>query len=376
METLQIMPFQLGSACCFSAGLRQERQGGERFLQQASRHRGLWVLVPVLAGLLGVAAEEVSPKIIIAHRGASGYLPEHTLPAKALAHALGADYLEQDLVLSKDDVPVVLHDIYLDAVSDVAQKFPERKRADGRYYALDFTVAELKQLELTERFDPKTGRQVYPKRFPLWRGSFQITTFEEELQFIQGLNRTTGREAGIYPEIKSPGWHRQQGRDLSRAVLPLLDRYGYRTQADKVFVQCFEYPEVKRLRRELRYQGRLIQLLADPKSSQPGTDFAFLNRREGLAEIAKVADGIGPSLGQVIGGQSDGQFLITDLVRNAHEFKLLVHPYTIRADALPPGVSSVEELFRACLVEAGADGVFTDHADLGVAFLRLRAPAK
>ena len=122
--------------------------------------------------------------IVIAHRGASGYLPEHTLEAKAMAHAMGADFIEQDIVLTKDDVPVVMHDIYLDTISDVAARFPGRHRANGRYYALDFTLAEIKQLQATERFSEKTGRQVYPKRFPKGASSFQIPTLEEELQFI------------------------------------------------------------------------------------------------------------------------------------------------------------------------------------------------
>jgi glycerophosphoryl diester phosphodiesterase len=228
----------------------------------------------------------------------------------------------------------------------------------------------LKQLQVTERFDHRTGQPMFPARFPQWQGSFQVPTFEEELQFIQGLNRTTGRDVGIYPEIKSPAWHREQGQDLSRIVLQLLARYGYRSKADKAFLQCFDYTEVKRLRNELGYQGRLIQLLADPKASQAGTDFAFLTSRAGLAEIAKVADGIGPSLGQVISVKNGKQFTFTDLVKTAHEFNLQVHPYTIRTDDLPKGVASGEELFRGCLIEAGADGVFTDQPDRGVAFLR------
>ena len=99
-------------------------------------------------------AAETRP-LVIAHRGASGYLPEHTLAAKTLAYGLGADFLEQDLVLTKDDVPVVLHDIYVDTVTDVAKRFPERKRADGRFYALDFTLAELKQLRVASRAGPR-----------------------------------------------------------------------------------------------------------------------------------------------------------------------------------------------------------------------------
>src|SRR5688500_2812370 len=114
----------------------------------------------ILSGLLiacggSSSSAQTSGPLVIAHRGASGYLPEHTIAAKAYAHALGADYIEQDLVLSKDDVPVVLHDIHLDTVTDVAKRFTDRKRADGRYYALDFTLAELKQLRVTERFNVK-----------------------------------------------------------------------------------------------------------------------------------------------------------------------------------------------------------------------------
>ena len=106
-------------------------------------------------------------KIVIAHRGASGYLPEHTLAAVAMAHAMDADYVEQDVVLTKDAVPVVLHDIHIDAISDVAKRFPDRKREDGRYYAIDFTLAEIKQLKVTERFDPKNGQPIFEGRFPL-----------------------------------------------------------------------------------------------------------------------------------------------------------------------------------------------------------------
>ena len=110
-------------------------------------------------------AAETRP-LVIAHRGASGYLPEHTQAAKTLAYGLGADFLEQDIVLTKDDVPVVLHDIYLDTVTDVAKRFPGRKRADGRFYVLDLTLAELKQLRVAERFNAKTGKAVFAKRYP------------------------------------------------------------------------------------------------------------------------------------------------------------------------------------------------------------------
>ena len=276
------------------------------------------VVVALAGSMVAMAAAAApAPKIVIAHRGASGYLPEHTLPAIAMAHAQGADYLEQDVVLSKDDVPVVLHDIHIDTVTDVARRFPDRKRADGRYYALDFTVAELKQLNASERFDPKTGIAVFPSRFPVGKGSFQIPTLEEELQLIQGLNTSTGREAGVYPEIKEPAWHRTQGREISPIVLDLLARYGYRTKADKVYVQCFDEAEVKRIRLRARLQGT-------PGAAHRGQP-AAARRAQAPAHggrawrtIAKVADGIGPALSDVVTRKGDGGLAATSLVRDAH----------------------------------------------------------
>jgi glycerophosphoryl diester phosphodiesterase len=330
----------------------------------------LAALAAALVAMVAAAAPAGAPKIVIAHRGASGYLPEHTLPAIAMAHAQGADYLEQDVVLSKDGVPIVLHDIHIDTVTDVAKRFPGRKREDGRFYALDFTVAELKQLAASERFDPRTGAAVFAKRFPVGKGSFQIPTLEEELQLIQGLNTSTGREAGVYPEIKEPAWHRAQGRDITPAVLDVLGRYGYRTKTDKVYLQCFDEAEVRRIRTELGYKGRLVQLI---EGSRPLLDeHKHLRTAAGLAEVARVADGIGPALPDVVRRRDDGTLEATGLVRDAHAAGLVVHPYTFRADALPPGAGSLEDLLKLALVDIGVDGVFTDHPDRAVAFLRGR----
>ena len=323
-----------------------------------------------LATALIAGAQSSSP-IVIAHRGASGYLPEHTLAAKAYAHALGADYLEQDVVLSKDDVPVVLHDIYLDTVTDVARRFPDRQRADGRYYALDFTLAELKQLRVMERFNAKTGQPVYAKRFPAGQSTFQISTLEEELQLIQGLNRSTGRVAGIYPEIKQPKWHRAQGHDISRVVLPVLTRYGYATKANLCFLQCFEFAEVRRLRRELGWQGHLVLLIETKAKGEDGTDYDALCTARGMSELSGLVDGIGPAIGRIVawpGGDSAPKF--SELVRFAHAAKLVVHPYTVRVDDLPRNCPSVDALHAALFRDAHVDGVFTDFTDVTLRWLR------
>ena len=283
---------------------------------------------------------------------------------------MGADFLEQDLVLTKDDVPIVLHDIHLDPVSDVATRFPDRKRADGRYYALDFTLTEIRQLRATERFSAKTGKAAFPKRFPTGQSSFSIPTFEEELEFIAGLNQSTGRHIGIYPEIKQPAWHRKEGHDISRIVLPILQSHGYRTKDDACFLQCFEFDEVQRLRGELGWHGRLIQLLGAGKKGDDGTDFDSLRSPAGLAALAKVADGIGPSIASLFTGKTPAERQLTALVPQAHAAGLLVHPYTVRLDELPSAVATVEELHHVLFKEARVDGVFTDFPDVTVRYLR------
>ena len=198
---------------------------------------------------------------VIAHRGASGYLPEHTLASKVMAYAMQADYIEQDVVLSKDDVPIVIHDILLDDVTNVLEKYPNRKREDGRYYVIDFTFEEIKTLAVTERFDSETGLQIYPNRFPKGTSSFRLHSLQDEIELIQGLNKSTGKNIGIYPEIKKPEFHHENGKDISKIVLNILSDYGYKTKNDKCIVQSFDAIELERIRKELKSQLFLVQLM-------------------------------------------------------------------------------------------------------------------
>ncbi|HOX57915.1 MAG TPA: glycerophosphodiester phosphodiesterase [Candidatus Paceibacterota bacterium] len=329
-------------------------------------------LVAILSALVLPLTAQTAKPVVIAHRGASGYLPEHTLEAKVLAHAMGADFIEQDVVLTKDDVPIVMHDIQLDNISDVAQRFPERKRQNGRYYALDFTIAELKQLRANERLNPKTGKAYYPNRFPMNRSSFQISTLEEELQLIQGLNMTCGRVAGIYPEIKQAAWHRKEGHDISRIVLPILRRYGYATKQDPCWIQCFEADEVKRIRTELAWEGHLLLLLQANRKNPDGSNREAWFTPAGMAELARFADGIGPELSAIVSGKSKADCQVSDFVKNAHAAKLTVHPYTLRADDLPKFADSMDDALEILFVQAKLDGLFTDFPDLTVQWLRRR----
>ncbi len=173
------------------------------------------VLLAVVLTIHSVLEAEEPVPFEIAHRGASGYLPEHTREAVVMAHGLGAAYIEQDVVLSADDVPVVLHDIHLDDVSDVATRFPGRARLDGKHYALDFTLAELKQLEMRERFKLATGERVFPKRYSGSGTVFRIVTLEESLAIIAGLNAST----------RTPTWSpRSSTRPISAANRPVTSQ--------------------------------------------------------------------------------------------------------------------------------------------------------
>lgn len=298
-----------------------------------------------------------SGKIVIAHRGASGYLPEHTLEAKAMAYAMQPDFLEQDLVLSKDDVPIVIHDIHLETVTDVADKFPQRDREDGRYYVIDFNYDELLQLSVTERFDPNTKKAVYPKRFPLWKSNFKLHSLQDEIELIQGLNKSTGHTIGIYPEIKEPEYHHKEGKDISKIVLKILTSYGYATKNDNCILQCFDAKELKRIRQELKSELFLVQLTE------------YKNEESNLEEYATYADGIGPWYKHLVSGKDvKGNWKSSNLVKEAHQLGLEVYAYTFRADDLGE-FSSFDELLDVGFNTLQLDGVFTDFPDRVIRFL-------
>lgn len=278
----------------------------------------------------------VSDKVIIAHRGASGYLPEHTLAGYAMAYALGADYLEPDLAMTKDHVLICLHDLTLEATTNVVDVFPNRHREDGKYYAADFTFEEIRQLKVKERF---------PKRFPRETLLFAIPTLEELIQLVQGLNASTGRNVGIYPELKETDFYKDAHMPFSETLLGLLNRYGYNSSDSNCFIQCFSATELKRLKEEFGVKIPLIQLIADT---------AMLEQLD-LSSIAQYARGIGPNKKCLEEDPS--------LVERAHAAGLLVHPYTFRADLVPGKYTSIEEELTVFLFRYGVDGCFIDHPD-------------
>jgi len=337
---------------------------------------------------LPIVGYSYADKIVVAHRGASGYLPEHSMAAKSMAYAMGVDYIEQDVVMTKDDKLVVLHDHYLDGVTNVKDVYPDRKRADGRYYAIDFTLAEIEKLEMTEAFKVEDGKAtaVYPKRFPVWKSDFKVHTLENEIELIQGLNASTGNDIGLYIEVKAPWLHRHEGKDISVAVLKVIKKYGYTKKSDKVYFQSFDANELKRVKNVLLPQFamdiKLVQLMAETSWGETmeyvdgkpvAYDYDWMFKANGMKQISEYADGVGPWKPMVVAPESTkGKLVFTSLVKDAHQAGMQVHPYTFRLDEgrIPAYAENFEDLLDIFYNKANVDGVFTDFPDRAVKFLK------
>lgn len=344
---------------------------------------GGWIVL-LLTALLTVPAvfAQAGEKVVIAHRAASGYLMEHNLPSVTLAVAMGSDYIEQDLVMTKDDQVIVLHDPTLERVTNVAEIFPGRSREDGKFYALDFTLAEIKQLSLKEPY-ANSGR------FPDNNKNLKLSvpTFKEELELIRGLEKTMRKDIGIYPEIKQPWLHRKEGKDISTTVLKILGEYGYKNKEDKIFLQCFDPDELKRIHDELlpamQMEMKLIQLIDDnngleTKILQWGEwinyNYDWISSKSGLRTLSAYISGIGMDKSMLV--DEAGNLLRPELVSDAHSLGMVVHPFTFRREkeSLPRYAATFEDLLEFFYFKVGVDGVFTDHCGDAVLFLQNRPP--
>lgn len=324
--------------------------------------------------------------LVIAHRGASGERPEHTLAAYELAIDQGADYIEPDLVVTKDGVLVARHENELSDTTDVAarEEFADRRRSktiDGQlvagWFAEDFTLAELRTLRARERLPairPQNAR---------YDGLYQVPTLEEIVKLVRAKEAETGRRIGLYPELKHPEFMLQsEGIDTVDLLLAELKRLGI-TAADPVFIQCFEVGPLKRLRQ--RSDFKLVQLVSTTggPADEPGMTYAEMLSPSGLAEIATYADAIGADVRLLL--QPDGK--PTSLIADAHAAGLKVHGWTVRKENafLPPSLrkgqgdaakGNIIALFFL-LRDAGIDGVFTDDpADGAVLKLRIKPPVQ
>lgn len=303
--------------------------------------------------------------LVIAHRGASGYRPEHTLAAYELAIEMGADFIEPDLVITRDGVLIARHENDITGTTDIADRPEHRsrrttKRVDGRevtgWFSEDFTLAEIRTLRARERLELRDRR---------FDGMFEIPTFQEILELARRRN------VGVYPETKFPSYFRSLGLPLEEPMVEALHAAGFRGRGAAVFLQSFETGNLKLLQ-EMTDLPR-IQLLSD--GGQPWDLRAAGDTRtcrelatpEGLAEIAAYADGIGPDKRLIVPAGPDGRLRPpTSLVEDAHRAGLLVHPWTFRSEPffLAPDYEGDPAREVEQFVELGVDGLFCDFPDV------------
>jgi glycerophosphoryl diester phosphodiesterase len=337
---------------------------------------------------------------VIAHRGASGYLPEHTLAAYLLAIQQGAHFIEPDLVSTRDHQLVARHENEISGTTDVAahREFAARrtvKQIDGRevagWFTEDFTLAELRTLRARERLP-----QLRPQN-ARFDGQFAIPSFEEILAMVEAMNTLRRASAapdaeppapiGIYPETKHPSYFAACGLALEQPLLESLQRFGYRGARAPVFIQSFEVENLRRLNRMTRI--RLVQLVEasgkpyDFVVHEDPRDYAQLLTPQGLIELARHADAIGVPKSLVLDANPGAQgFTPTGLVAAAHAAHLQVHVWTFRAENefLPPslrrgesaaGLGDLDAELRAFL-DAGIDGLFADQPDFALRAIRSR----
>lgn len=295
---------------------------------------------------------------IIAHRGACGYLPEHTLPAVELAHTFDADYIEQDVVLTSDGVLIVLHDVTLELTTNVATLFPERHRDDGLFYAIDFTLEEIKALNAHERTD-SLGNPVFPERHSGTEAEFKVPTLAEEIETVDRLNKASGKRTGVYIELKRPEFHEQEGVDIYQAVIDVLTTFDRLGENAETVIQCFDPETLKRFAHEGIFKGPLVQLVLTESIANWRGDFEAMHTTSGLKEVAAYAHGIGPDV-NLLENESGGS---SEMVVAAKKLGLFLHPYTLRADSESiPGVN-FEALHKKLFIDLEVDGAFTDFAD-------------
>jgi glycerophosphoryl diester phosphodiesterase len=321
--------------------------------------------------------------LVIGHRGASGYRPEHTLASYRLAARMGADYIEPDLVSTKDGVLVARHEPEIGGTTDVADhpEFADRKTVkviDGTtftgWFTEDFTLRELKTLRAKERLP-----LIRPQN-TAYDGQFEIPTFQEVLDLRARLSRELHRPLGVYPETKHPTYFRSIGLALEPGLVRTLNRNGLNRRGAPVFVQSFEQNNLRALDPWLKVP--LVQLL-DARTRTPAGDpanptYGELATPAGLRSIARYADGVGPSKDYIVPRNPDGSSAApTTFVRDAHAAGLQIHPYTcrrensfrpleLRSSADPAGIGDLQAEIRQFFA-LGVDGVFTDNPDIGVA---------
>jgi glycerophosphoryl diester phosphodiesterase len=319
--------------------------------------------------------------LVVGHRGTAGYRPEHTLASYELAARMGADYMEPDLVSTKDHVLVCRHEPEIGGTTDVSTRpeFASRKRTvllDGvpttGWFTHDFTLAELKTLRAVERLPAVRQHNT------MYNGLWQVPTFQELLDLRARLSKELGRDLGVIPETKHPTYFRRLGLELETPLVRTLDRNGLNRRGAKVWIQSFEAVNLRILNDEYKTQVPLIFLTsASGTPFNDPTTYAEYLTPAALKELSTYADGIGPDKSQVIPRNADNTLgTPTSLVADAHAAGLKVIPYTFRAENqfLPADyqIGTDPDAYGRAIDEqitylrAGLDGLFTDQSDIGV----------
>ena len=297
-----------------------------------------------MAGAATLNTLDGAPPIVIAHRGASGYLPEHTLGGYELAIRLGADYIEPDVQMTADGELVVMHDATLGRTTNVADLFARR---DDRYRVSDFTLAEIKTLTVKPTGALAAPDATYPGFVPSMSDPYKVPTLDEVLDFLTAENARNGTSVGIYPESKTPYNSAQ-----NRKIVATLEANGYTAPEDKVILQSFVFDSIVEMGDALSARG-MDALLAQLGGVTLQGDVYGVTGTDGfhsLEEIAAVADGVG--VGQ--GG------LTEDFIDSAHDLGLIVHGYTFRPLTEAEAFAQIQPV-----IDWGIDGIFTDYTDLG-----------
>jgi glycerophosphoryl diester phosphodiesterase len=329
----------------------------------------------------GEGPNHTKKTLVIGHRGAAGYRPEHTLASYELAARMGADFIEPDLVATKDYKLVARHEPEISGTTDVSARpeFAARRRTvtlDGvsvtGWFTHDFTLAELKTLRAVERLP------LVRQRNALYNGRFEIPTFEEVLALRDRLHRALGRTIGVYPETKHPTYFQGLGLALEGPLVDTLRRHGLDRGDAPVFVQSFEVANLRQLHTQFKLRTPKVFLtgVAGGPFNDP-TSYADYLTPAGLAELSGFLRGLGPDKNQIIPRLPNGALgTPSALVANAHAAGLVLHPYTFRAENqfLPADYAvgtdpyaygrAIDE--QITFLRAGIDGLFTDQADIGV----------
>jgi len=318
-------------------------------------------------------AQQQNAPLVIGHRGACGYRPEHTLASYELAIDMGADFIEPDLVATKDGVLITRHENDISGTTDVAEKFPDRKTRktiDGTeiegFFTEDLTLAEIRTLRAKERLDFRDHSR---------DGQFGIPTFEEVLALVKRKEKETGRTIGIYPETKHPSYFRSVDLPLEGRLVEILHKNGYDAPESPVFIQSFELQNLKDLRQMTKV--RLVFLYDEPDMrpydlvlAGDKRTYADLLAPAEMQKIAAFAQGIGPWKRLIIKENPDKTLAAPNsVVADAHAAGLTVHPYTFRNDPRYVAAEYAGDPIREYVqfYELGVDGLFSDFPDTAVA---------